>query len=365
MTLRTQAAVLCAAEGPFELLEVELEAPRADEIQVRVDACGICHTDLECMSLVPTPSVLGHEGTGVVEAVGSAVRDLGPGDRVVLSYPWCGGCAACRAERPYHCRHGLDMSLAGRRLDGSQPIRLDGRPVSSAFFQQSSFARHALALARDAVRIPDDVPATVAAALPCGVQTGAGSILNSLATRPGETVAVFGVGAVGLSAVMAAVLAGARRIVAIDVNAARLALARELGATGAVDAASAAVAVEVLDLTGGGADVVLDTSGRDVALRQATASLAHGGRLGIVTVPDWGRDYRLPIQPLFERAGSLVSIIQGSSVPSRFIPWLIAQRAAGRFPVERLVQAYAFEDIGRAIDDARRGVAIKPVLTMH
>jgi aryl-alcohol dehydrogenase len=361
---RARAAVLFRAEGPFEISDVEIESPRADEVQVRIEACGVCHTDAECAELVPHPSVLGHEGCGVIESVGEGVHTLRVGQRVALSYPSCGHCTGCAEGRPYHCEHGLDLSLAGSRLDGSRPVRHHGSPISSAFFQQSSFATRAVVPARSAVPLPDDLPPWIGAALPCGVQTGAGAIINSLKTRNGERVAVFGVGAVGMSAVMAAVLAGAEKIVAVDVNPARLALALELGATHAIDAREAQVAEQVVHATGGGADVILDTSGRDVALRQAIGALAMGGRLGLVTVPDWGQDYRLGIQPLFERCGALVSIIQGSSVPGSFLPFLIDQYARGRFPVDRLIRRYDFANINQAFADSKNGTAIKPILMM-
>jgi aryl-alcohol dehydrogenase len=346
------------------LRNVELDEPRADELLVRIEACGICHTDVECMDLLDPPAVLGHEGCGVVEQLGTAVRGIEVGQRVALSYPSCGACASCATHRPFHCEHGLELSLAGHRADGSRPLHLDGAPIASAFFQQSSFATHSIVPARSVVPLPEGFPAQLGAALPCGVQTGAGSILNSLHTQAGESVAVFGVGAVGLSAIMAARLVGAQPIVAIDPNAQRRELALQLGATLALSSGAADVAATVRAATDGGANVILDTSGRDSALRQAIDSLAMGGRLGIVTVPDWGNDYRLAIQPLFERCGTLVSIIQGSSVPARFIPYLIEQHAAGRFPLERLVQTYPFEQINRAFEDAQQGRAIKPVLLM-
>ena len=316
------------------------------------------------MELLAPPAVLGHEGVGVIEKMGREVKGLGVGDRVALSYPWCATCSPCREGRPFHCVHGLDLSFAGHRADGSRPVSLGGKPIASAFFQQSSFATHAVALARDAVKLPDDLPSELAAALPCGVQTGAGAILRSLATKPGESVAVFGVGAVGLSALMAAKLAGAGPVIAVDVNPGRLQLALSLGATHSVHAGDADVASSLRQITGGGVQVLLDTSGKDVALRRAIDAMATGGRLGIVTVPDWGKDYRLPIQPLFERFGSLVSIIQGSSIPATFLPYLIEQYRAGRFPFDRLVTAYPFAQINQAVEDARRGQAVKPVLLM-
>jgi aryl-alcohol dehydrogenase len=218
--------------------------------------------------------------------------------------------------------------------------------------------------ARDCVVVSQALPPSVLAALPCGLQTGAGAILNSLALRAGECALVFGAGAVGLAAIMAARVGGAAAVIAVDVQPARLQLALAIGATHALDARDGDVAARVRSIAADGAQLVLDTSGRDAALREAMDALATGGRLGLVTVPDWGRDYRLPLQPLFERAGSLLCIIQGSARPREFLPRLMQWQAEGRFPAERLVSTYPFVDIDRAIADTRAGRAVKAVLLM-
>jgi len=364
MPIRATAAVLRSPQGPFELLPVEVDDPRPDEVRVRIEACGICFTDIEAMEMLAVPSVLGHEGVGIVEAVGSDVHDLRLGERVLLSYPWCGHCGGCRDERPFHCTEHMALAFRGSRPDGSQPVRLAGQGISSAFFQQSSFASHAIVPARDCVPAQPDLPVSVLAALPCGMQTGGGAMLNSLAVRSGERALVFGVGAVGLAAIMGARLAGASTVIAVDVQPARLSLARQVGATHVVDARDGGVAERVRAIAAEGIDAVLDTSSRDASLRTALEVLASGGRLGVVTVPDWGQDYRLPLQPLFERAATLTCIIQGSARPREFLPRLMRWQAEGRFPAERLVTEYRFPDINQAFSDARAGRAIKAVLVM-
>ena len=364
MPIVATAAVLQTQHGPYELLPVEIDDPRADEVRVRIEACGVCFTDLEAMEMLDAPCVLGHEGVGIVEAVGAEVDDIRPGQRVLVSYPWCGQCNSCVDNRPYHCTEHMALAFAGSRPDGSSPIRLAGQPIGSAFFQQSSFATHAIAPARDVVPVDSRLSPALLAALPCGMQTGAGAMLNSLAVRPGESVLVFGVGAVGLAAVMGARLAGAAVVIAVDMKSNRVEAALAVGATHVLDPRDGEVPARVRAITREGVHVAFDTSGRDVAIRQAMDMLATGGRLGLVTIPDWGQDYRLSLQPLFERAGTLTCIIQGSARPREFLPRLLESHAAGRFPIENLVTSYPFAAINQAIADIRSGTALKAVLVM-
>jgi aryl-alcohol dehydrogenase len=227
------AAVIETGGAPFRLESLELGPIQADEARVRIAACGICHTDLLIRGgsfPTPMPVVLGHEGAGVVEEVGAAVTRVAPGDRVVLSYASCGTCRTCATGRPYYCAEFGARNFGGARSDGTTALSRNGQPVHSHFFGQSSFATHAAVTERSLVRLPDDVPFEIAAPLGCGVQTGAGGVLNVLRPQAGAAIAVFGVGGVGLSAVMAAALTGCGTIVAVDVKPARLELARELGA---------------------------------------------------------------------------------------------------------------------------------------
>ncbi|WP_441249277.1 NAD(P)-dependent alcohol dehydrogenase [Kitasatospora sp. McL0602] len=364
------AAVVRSAGAPFTLETVRLDAPRPDEVLVRVLAAGVCHTDLSVRAGLtpgPLPAVLGHEGAGVVEAVGSAVTRVRPGQRVVLTFDSCGGCPSCHAGLPVRCDHWPELNLfGGSRLDGSATLRAaDGTPLHGHFFGQSSFATYALATERNAVPVPDDVSPELLAPLGCGVQTGAGAVLLVLRPEPGDTLAVFGAGAVGLAAVLAARLTPATAVVAVDVQPARLALALELGATAVVDARTEDPVAAIAALTGGrGAERTLETSGNLRALRQAVDSLAVGGTCGVVGAPPAGSEVALDVPALLGRAPRIVGVNQGSAVPARFLPALAALHRAGRLPVDRLVRVYPFAEIERAAEAARSGEVVKPVLLM-
>jgi aryl-alcohol dehydrogenase len=364
MTTYAMAAILREPAGRFALERIELDEPRRDEVLVRNEASGICHTDLLARERVALPAVLGHEGAGVVEAVGSAVTRVRVGDRVVLSYPWCGVCPRCDAGEPYLCAHHMQLAFAGARLDGSRPVALGGRPISSAFFQQSSFATHCIALERAVVPVHASQSSGLLAAIPCGVQTGAGAVLNSLAVSAQHSLAVFGVGAVGMSAIMAGSLVSAHPLIAVDVLPERLMLARELGATHAIDARGDEVARQIRDIARDGVDATLETSGNEQALNDAIAALASGGTCGMVIAPHLGRKYPFSPSEVFTRAARLVGIIQGSAVPRLFLPRLLALHERGRFPFDRMVKYYELDAIDAAIADTLAGRTIKPVLVM-
>ena len=367
MPTTATAAVLYEANGQFTLQKVELDDPRSDEILVRIEASGVCHTDMMARSMLEPPMVLGHEGTGVVEAVGSSVTRIKTGDRVVISYPWCGACHECVTAHAYRCerRQGvLPIAFAGSRLDGSKPISLDGRPISSAFFQQSSFASHAITLERDVVPVSHDHPAEMMAAIPCGIQTGAGAVLNSMKVGVQDAFAVFGTGAVGLSAVMAGHLIGVSPLIAVDVVDERLNLALELGATHAMNAKEGDVVARIKDIAPRGVNFSFDTTGNEQVLADAIDCLAMGGECGIVTVPHHGDKFPFTPRGLFTRTATLRGIIQGSALPNIFLPKLIALQQRGRFPYERLIKTYDFADINQAFKDSEAGRTIKPVLKM-
>jgi aryl-alcohol dehydrogenase len=310
------------------------------------------------------PAVLGHEGTGKVVARGSAVTDVNVGDTVIMSYGWCGQCGNCASGHAYTCERGVEGSIGGRRFDGSSTIMRGGEAVSGAFFQQSSFASHALCPARDAVVVPADLPAALRAALPCGVMTGAGAVLNMFALAEGETLAVFGTGAVGLSAIMAARLAGARITVAVDVHAGRLELAQRLGATHMVDARSADVAAQLREICPTGFNYSLETSSNEDAFHAATGCLAMRGTCGLVTVPHGGQPFPFSPFELMVKGARLQGIMLGAATPRSFLPQLIGYYQQGKFPLDALITTYPFHDINTAFGDAKRGSALKPVLLM-
>ena len=365
---RTRAAVVESAGAGFSLGEVSLDELRPDEIRVRIVAAGICHTDLGVAAGAlpfPLPGVLGHEGAGVVEEVGAAVIRVAAGDRVLLSYTSCGRCAHCRDGHPAYCETWLPDNLTGgRRPDGTSPISRDGTPLGGHFFGQSSFAGHAVVDERSVVKVAADAPLDLLAPLGCGVMTGAGAVWHVLAPRPGATLLVTGAGAVGLSAVMAARLTPASRIIAVDRVPARLDLARELGATDTVDAGSEDLAETVTKLTGGrGVDGVVETTGNVDVLRTAIGTLAACGTAVVVGAPAFGTEVPVDVNFLL-RGRHVVGLTMGDAETQALVPTLAELVAAGRFPLEKLVTHYEFGQIGQAVEDMVSGKTIKPVLRL-
>ncbi len=362
MTTKATAAIVREPQGKFTFETIELEELRSDEVLVRNEASGICHTDFVGQELMSLPGVFGHEGAGIVEAVGSGVSHIKSGERVIVSYPSCGVCPGCLEGHPYFCDHHIALGFGGTRLDGSKTIKLGGKSISGAFFQQSSFATHSITAQRNLVPVKSNQAAEMLAAIPCGVQTGAGSILNTFKVSPRESLAVFGAGAVGLSAIMAGKLAGAYPLIAIDVVEERLNLALELGATHVLNAKHGDVATHLREIATGGVNYSLETSGNEQALNNAIACLSTGGECGMVIAPHFGQKYPFSPTEVFKRAANLRGIIQGSSVPKTFLPTLLKLNKQGRFPYERLITVYDFEDINQAVVDTKAGRAIKPVL---
>jgi aryl-alcohol dehydrogenase len=350
-----RAAVLRRRGGPLRIESLEMEGPRDDEVLVRIVASGICHTDIdfcdhwyECGEAV----VPGHEGAGVVQRVGRKVKNIRPGDHVVLSYQSCGLCSQCLAGHPFDCEQFYEGNFGFARLDGSNALSPSG--VRGHFFGQSSFASHTLATERNIVKVPKELPLELLAPLGCGLQTGAGTVMNSLAVTEGASIAVFGTGSVGLAAVMAARIVGARPIIGVDMIPSRLELARELGATHCIYSPHADIISSIAGMTGSGVDYVVETTGNPQMHRLAVDALNPHGCVALLT-GESGTD-SLP------EGRRTIGIIQGSAVPRQFIPKLIDLYRQGRFPFDRLIKFYDFEDINRAMDDSRRGATIKPVL---
>jgi aryl-alcohol dehydrogenase len=360
------SAAISRPQTPAPVIgNLELEAPRAGELLVRIRAAGICHTDLHAHSgrLSPLPIVLGHEGAGIVEAIGDGVQDFAPGDAVVLSGSSCGGCPNCTSGLPSYCDEAMPRNFGGQRMDGTTALTTaDGAAIHSHFFGQSSFASHSLVPQRTAVKLDPDVPLEIAAPLGCGVITGAGSVIESLRVGAGGTIAIFGVGAVGLSAVMAARLVGAERIVAIDTNSARLDLAMELGATDAFAADAEDLVGRVRAVTGRGVNFTLNTTTSPTVFTAAIDCLAMRGVAGFVTAPrgEWSPH----MFKMLAGGRMLRGILGGDAAPRQFIPRLVRYWRQGRFPFDRLIRAYPFAAIGQAFADIAAGQVIKPVLRM-
>lgn len=369
MTISVRAAVSESIGAAFSFEDLQLETPQSDELLIRITSTGLCHTDLAVLAGdLPSsfPIVLGHEGAGIVEQVGDGVEDFAVGDRVALSFASCGHCANCRDGRAAYCDNFMPLNLAGARENGSTTLsRRDSEGgesvVHGSFFGQSSFATHALVAARNAVKVPDGIDPDLVGPLGCGVQTGAGAVLNSLEVGSGDSIVISGTGAVGLSALMAAAATGATTIIAVDIIDSRLEEAKRLGATHTINGKDQDVVAAVLEITGGrGTDYAIDTTGVAPVIEQIIAATSFGGTIGLLAVAKPGTTLNVGLLS----GKTIVNLIEGDSVPQTFIPKLIALHQAGRFPFDSLISTYPFEDIDRAIDDTKTGKAVKAVLVM-
>jgi aryl-alcohol dehydrogenase len=347
-----QAAVLRTPGRPLRIERLKMEGPRDDEVLVRLVSSGICHTDIDfCESGGSGPVVLGHEGSGVVERIGTAAKGFKPGDHVVLSYQSCGCCRPCRSGHPAGCQRFWEANFGFAPLDGTNALR---GGVRGHFFGQSSFTTHTLATVRNLVKVPKSLPLELLVPLGCGMQTGAGTVMNSLAVRAESSIAVFGAGSVGLAAVMAARIVKARTIIAVDMNNRRLKLACELGATHSVDNRRSDLAGSIKAITGSGVDYVVESTADHDMERFAAELLNPGGKAALLSGASGPG--RLP----GER--QVLSVIQGDALPQKFIPKLIKLYQDGRFPFDRLMKFYNFIKINRAIANSKRGTTVKPVL---
>lgn len=365
--MKITAAVVPARSAPFKIQQLELAAPLSDEVLVRIVASGMCHTDLHArdgyFANLPYPVVCGHEGSGIVEQAGAAVGDLAPGDPVVISFPWCGACEPCQAGKTSYCSNARALKSSGRRADGSTPISRDGQPVYSCFFQQSSFATFAVAPAKDVVKIRRDAPVELLGPLGCGLQTGAGAVLNVMRPQAGQSIAIYGVGGVGLAGLMAAKIAGCDPIIAVDRLPARLGLARELGATHGLESRGAETLAEIRKITGGGTHFALETSAVPEVFRIAVDGLRGLGTCVLVGSARAGTEVSFEM-PVLQGGRTVRGVVQGDSRPREFIPRLVDLFMDGRMPLDRLITRYKLAEINRAAADATSGATIKPVLTL-
>ena len=368
-SMNIRAAVLRTSGAPLQIEDVLLEAPRPTEVRVRVVATGVCHTDMvvrDQLFPTPLPIILGHEGAGVVDAVGSAVTTVQPGDHVVMTYMSCGLCLPCETGHPAHCTHMHPLNFGGGRLDGSSSACACGsdHAIHDHFFGQSSFSTYTIANERNVVKVAKEAPLELLGPLGCGIQTGAGSVLNALKVEAGSSFAAFGAGAVGLAAVMAAKVAGATTIIAVDVTPSRLELARELGATHVINSREEDPVQRIQAITQGGVNYSLECSGRPEVLRQAIDALTTLGTCGIVGATKVGTEVAFNINDVMIPGKRIMGIVQGDVVANAFIPKLVDLYLQGRFPFDRLCKFYAFDEVNQAMADSERGVTIKPILRM-
>jgi aryl-alcohol dehydrogenase len=362
--MKIKAAVVREAKGPFVMDEIELEEPRVNEVLVRIASSGLCHTDLVARMgflPMPLPGVLGHEGAGIVEKVGSQVTKVKPGDPVATSFISCGTCGACKKGMPAWCSEFKRLNFGGRRADGSTTMKKGRQTIYGSFFGQSTFATHALVSERNVVKVPADVPLEILSPLGCGIQTGAGGVINTLKAKPGSSIAIFGIGSVGLSAIMAAVVSGCTKIIGIDILDERLKLAKEFGATDIINSGKANAVEQIQKLTGGGIEYTLECTGNPKVFRQAVDSLMMGGTCGLIGVAPMGVEVSLDMQTVLD-ARTIRGIIEGDCNPDIFIPQLIELYKQGRFPFDRLLKFYSLEKINEAAEDSEKGKTLKAVL---
>ncbi len=363
--MEIKAAVVFETGGDFSIEQLELSDPNEDEVLVRIVGVGICHTDLAGrdmhLPIPPPPSVFGHEGAGIVEKVGARVTKVEPGDHVALAWNSCGTCTSCKAGNDPYCLDFFLHNFHGARPDGTTTLRKGDQVIHGSFFSQSSFADFALANERNVVKVPEDIPLEILAPLGCGVMTGAGAVMNSLRLRPGASIAIFGVGPVGMSAVLGAVVCGYTTIIAVDINAGRLETAKEFGATHTVNAGEVDPVEAILDITGGGAESSLECVGNPKVLRQAVDVLARCGVCGLLGVVPPGTEVSLDMD-LLMNGRTVKGIIEGDAIPDLFIPKLIELYGQGRFPFDRMITFYPLDEINQAVEDMEEGRVIKPVL---
>ena len=364
MPREVMAAVSPGDGAPPEIETLLLDDPAPDELVIELKAVGICHTDLSVSQWGQEPRVLGHEGAGVVVEVGSDVSGFSVGDRVVATFGSCGECAVCGSGRPAYCMDGTALNFEGKRsVDRPILTRPDGAVVQAAFFQQSSFASHAIVTARNIVAIPDDVSFVDAAPFGCGIQTGAGAVFNQLGLEAGHPMVVIGCGAVGLAAIMAGKVLGCDPIIAIDLEAERCELATTLGATHTLDGRISDLSGAIKEITEGGAAAILDTASTQHTFEQSLHALRPGGSLGVVALPG---NYGEPVShpggmPMMTTR--MVGIVEGDAVPDQFLPRLFSLFSSGKLPVDRLIETFPFERIADAFAAMEQKRVIKPVLT--
>ncbi|WP_139108650.1 NAD(P)-dependent alcohol dehydrogenase [Caryophanon latum] len=363
--MKVKAAVVNAVNGPYEFEELELQELQANEVIVKLVASGICHSD-EALRVgdaeFPLPAVLGHEGAGIVEQVGAGVRDFQVGDQVVMAYNSCGTCPSCRTGHPSSCVSWTTLNMSGARADGS-PIfkKLDGTPVSN-FFTQSSFSTYTITNVNNLIKVDDDADLRLVGPLGCGFLTGAGTVVNGLQVKVGDSIVIFGTGAVGLGALMMAKVEGCATIIAVDIHDSRLDISKKLGATHTINSKTENLAERIADITNGvGVNFSIDTTGVSAVMKAAIDVLGIGGVTAPIAVTPNSMEMN-SFMDLVLLNRSVKGILMGDAIPQLAIPKLIQLHKEGKFAFDQLVKFYDFEQINEASADSNSGVTIKPIL---
>ncbi|MCC6961154.1 MAG: Zn-dependent alcohol dehydrogenase [Dehalococcoidia bacterium] len=355
-----KAAVLYAPNQPLVIENIELDEPQADEVLIKTAATGVCHSDLHFMEgkwMCPMPVVLGHESAGVVEKVGSAVTNVKPGDRVVVAFVQsCGACDNCITGRPNLCSNGQSLNRMGR-------VKLNGQPLPQ-FAGMSAFCEYQLVSNKACVRVPDGVPMEVAALVGCSVMTGVGAVTNTVKLQVGQTVAVVGCGGVGLNIIQGAKLAGASRIIAVDLVESKLAAAKEFGATDVVDASSGDAVAQVTGMTGGGVDYAFEAIGLMKTAQQCFAMAKRGGQAVVVGMLPLMEELTLPAAGIsFLGEKGIVGSYYGSTRQTYDMPWLMELYRQKRLKIDELIsRRYELGQINEAYDALKGGEVNRSVI---
>lgn len=369
--MKIRALVVEAKDAPFEVQEIELAEPGRGEALVRIAAAGVCHTDAITRAgdmPMPFPCVLGHEGSGTVESVGPGVTTLVPGDKVIIGWPSCGECHNCLDGHPRYCLRSGEALVSGRRfkgeLKGTSAYSRNGKEINGHFFGQSSFATHSVVSADAVVKVADDVPLELLGPLACGLATGAGAVLNEARPRLGDSILVVGVGAVGLAAIMAARNSGVTTIIAADVHDSRLDMARDFGATHTINSRTADLVAEVAQITGSTVDFAFDCTGVIAVIETMAQTVGMLGTLVLIGGAPAGASFSLDhLSTLWGKR--VIGVLGGGGRSGQLIPALVELHRQGRFPFDRLVRYYEFDQIEQALADSASGKVIKPILRMQ
>ena len=373
-TLMMKGALALSPEAPLQVVPIKKPRPAKEQILVKLVASGICHTDIMVKSnnLCSFPIILGHEGAGVIEEVGEGVEGYEPGDHVILTFDACGHCQPCQNNHPAYCHEHGPLNFSGERKNGGPKYSSwdhEFEDISGAFFQQSSFATHCLSHPNNTVKVSKDLPLETLAPLGCGVQTGAGTVFNTLDVAPGSSLAIFGVGCVGLAALLAAKCRKASPIVAIDLNPQRLQLAQELGATQTFNPkdydSTESFMAAIREATPGseGLNFAIDTTGQPRVLRQAFDSCGIQGRTAMIAPGVPGTEVSIEMLRLLPK--KLEGVIQGDANPKDLIPHLIELWQQGQFPFDQMITFFSGLDaLNEAIAATNRGDVVKAVIQL-
>lgn len=358
-----KAAVANKDSQTLDIKNVELDEPKKNEVLVKIVATGICHTDKAAMegATTPLPAVLGHEGAGIVEKVGDDVTSVKPGDHVAISFSYCGECRNCRAGHPGMCMKFNQLNFDGINFDGTHRLH-DGDKDLSTFFGQSSFANYVVTEENNIVKVPEDMDLRLLGPLGCGIQTGAGTVLNYIKLQAGESIVIYGMGPVSLSAVMAAKVAGAGEIIACDLNDNKLEMAKEMGATLTINSKNEDVEKKVKELLPDGVDHSLDTTGNAFVIKQAVRLLRPAGECVLIGIG--GKVEFDVMQDFLAESKKVAGVVEGDSIPQKFLPKLIKYYQEGNFPFDKMIKLYDFDDINEAFDDFENNRTMKPVVVM-